>query len=255
MNKYLNRAIPWITSIVSLLAIEQIFEKPKQVYWLVAFILCLIIISVWQLLNRKIKEKRFWFLLFTPLLFFLGSSLFLSFLQGRYIKHFFAVFVAVSLGIFFEVIHSKFHNRIKYQPHSLETVSFNLNIVSIFLLSSGFFSLILFLGFSVLLFATLFTLTVLFLNFQLAWFTGSRFEISKWYILTIVLIMTEAFWAINYLPTSVYVNAALLTSGYYLLAGLSRNWLLDIKEPKVVKRYLFTTLIISVIILITAKWF
>lgn len=253
--KFFNRTIPWVVSLAVFIIVERIFVLPKQIYFLVPIILGLVFLAVWQLAGRKFKETRFWLLVLTPLCFALGGSLFLSFLQGRFIKHFFALFLALALGIFLEVIYSKFHNRIKYQPHSLENISFNLNIITVFFIASGFFSLITFLGFSFLFFWLLFIVIILLLNYQIIWLAGSRFSIGGWYLFIITLIMAEVFWAVNFLPTSIYVNGLLLTISYYLLAGLSRNWLLDIKEFKVVKRYLFTSLIILVIILITAKWF
>ena len=75
------------------------------------------------------------------------------------------------------------------------------------------------------------------------------------YVIIITLATVEIFWAVSFLPTSIYVNGMVVVISYYLLAGLARNWLLGIRGRKVVKRYLLISFVALAIVLLTAKWF
>jgi len=68
------------------------------------------------------------------------------------------------------------------------------------------------------------------------------------------LIISEIFLTVSFLPSSIYVNGMLVTISYYMLSGLARNWLIGIKDKRVVKRYVVTSLSLLVLILLTAKW-
>ena len=94
------------------------------------------------------------------------------------------------------------------------------------------------------------TLTI----YQLLWASNIDLTKSWLFIFVITLIMTQGFWVFAFLPTSMYVNALILTAIYYLTVGLSLNRLLGILERSVIKRYV--TIIIGVILitLISAKW-
>ena len=75
------------------------------------------------------------------------------------------------------------------------------------------------------------------------------------FVAVIGLITTEIFLVATYLPSSVYVNAVLVTLAYYNMTGLARNWLLEIKERRILKRYVIISAVTFLIILATAKWF
>ena len=92
------------------------------------------------------------------------------------------------------------------------------------------------------------------LSYQLFWIGDLGFR-TQWRTLAVITLVTgELFFAVSFLPTSVYVNGLLMTLGYYTMTGLARNWLLNIRERWVVVRYLLISFSILVIILLTAKW-
>ena len=93
------------------------------------------------------------------------------------------------------------------------------------------------------------------LTHQMIWASGATLQ-SEWpYVSVITICAFQVFLAAAFLPTSTYVNGLLVTLSYYVMTGISRNWLLDIKDIKVIKRYLVIAVVCVVVILLTAKWF
>ena len=253
--KFINRIIPLATALIVFILFEQLLKEPKQIYWLSFFSFLVVILSIWQLNNRQLKNGKFWHLVITPALLLGGGLIFMSFLEGRFFRQFFLLVFAILIWAFLEVIFLKFHFRAKYQTHSLENISTHLNLITIFLVASGFFSLIIFLGVPVSLLIIIFAIVNALLVYQLIKISDVIFVAGWPYILATVVVITEIFWAVSFLPTSVYVNGLIVTIAYYLITGLARNWLLGVRESKIVKRYLLISVISLAMILLSAKWF
>jgi hypothetical protein len=154
-----------------------------------------------------------------------------------------------------EVIFLRFQLSSRYQAHSLENISTHLSLLTVFLVASSFFSLRIFLGVPLWLLIISFGFILALATYQLIWSSDTKLVTSWPYISVITIVATEIFWAVGFLPTSVYVNGLVVTISYYLMTGLARNWLLGIQEGKVIKRYLLISTITLIIILATAKWF
>lgn len=255
MTKILNRIIPYLVSIIIFILIEQIIVFPKQIYLLAFISLMILGLSIWQLIERSFFRPKFWQFVITPLLL-LGSGLvFLIFLEDYLFRQFFVVILIVLIWVFLELTYLRFHRRLKYQVHSLENISTYINLITVFLSTSSFFGLVVFLAFPVWILVIIFTGLTMLLNYQIAYSSEAPLTSSWLYILAISLMMTEIFWAVSFLPTSIYVNGLVVTISYYLMSGLALNWLLGIQERKVVLRYLIISFVSLIIILITAKWF
>ncbi|MFA5022486.1 MAG: hypothetical protein WC508_05415 [Patescibacteria group bacterium] len=254
MIKLLNRAIPWLIPFVILILLEEIIRVPKQIYWLGPLSLVFLVISIWQL-TGLLKSKKFWRFSITPVFLFASGLLFFLFLEGGAIKQIFVIILVFLVGIFLETIFLWFHLRPKYQPNALENISTHLNLIIIFFLATGFFSLILFLEAPLWLLVAIFAGVSAVLTYQLIWISGVNWSVGYPYISVITIVITEIFVAVSFLPTSVYFSALLVTISYYLMTGLTRNWLLEIREKRVVQRYLLISFGCLIIILATAKWF
>ncbi|NUM25093.1 MAG: hypothetical protein HUU49_00545 [Candidatus Buchananbacteria bacterium] len=251
----INRLIPWLSAFLILLILEQILATPKQLHWLIGMALALVILGVWQLMDRQIFNKRFVELVTTPVLFLGSGILFLSFLQGNLLKQAVILILALLIGIYLEVILFRFQIRPRYQPHSLDNISTHLGLLALFFLSSGLFSLIVFLGLPLWSAALIFGGGCLLLTSQLLWVSETTFVRSWQFVFVISLVAMEVFLVVGFMPTSINVNALIVSLGYYLMDGLARNWLLGIKEKKVIRRYLLIAVFSLIIILATAKWF
>lgn len=253
--KFFNKILPWLSVVLIFIFLERLINKPLEVYWLAPLSLIVLVLTIAQLMGWQLIKKVFWQILITPFLFLISGLFFLSFLEGLIIKQFFVVIVGILLLVFFELVYLKFHHKKNYQVHSLETVVSHLNLFVVFLISTSFFGLFVFLDASLLVLIFSFLIFNLLLNYQLVWGTGKNLNTAWPYMLIITLITTEIFWAASFLSSSIYVNALLVTISYYLMTGLARNWLLEIKEFKVIKRYLVISFVSLIIILVTAKWF
>src|SRR3989344_2163796 len=249
----INRLIPVLSPVLIFIGLQYLIIKPHQLFWLSPLILLIFLAGLWQLTGRNLKIEKFWRYLITPFFFLFFGIIFLIFLDSQPLKQLVIIILAALLAIYLEVIFLWFHLRLKYQLHSLENITAHLNLLTIFLATTSFISLIIFLGLSFWYFLAAFIILNFLLNYELIWSSGTTWRESWHYLALTTLILTEIFWAVNFLPSSVYVQSIIVTIAYYLLSGIIRNWLNNIREGKVIKRYLIISLICLVIILASAK--
>lgn len=247
--------IPWAASLLFYLILQVISANPRSLAYLAPLSAVLMIAAVWRLTEQKFVSAKLWRYMITPLIFTGGVINFYIFLDGPLFRQFFIAGCVILLWAYLEVIYLRFHYRPKYEPYALENITIHLDLAAIFLVASSFFSLSVFLGFSRFNLVLAFGAITVLLAIQLVWASGTTLKTGWHYLAVISLITTELFYAVSLLPTSVYVNGLLVAIGYYSMAGLARNWLLDIREEKVVRRYLLISSVSLILILITAKWF
>jgi len=253
--KFINRIIPWVAAVILFAVLENLLKAPKQIYWLTLVSFLVIILGVWQLTNRRLKDEKFWYLIVTPLFLFAGGLFFLSFLEGRFFKQFFVIVLSVLVWVFLQVVFLKFHLRAKYQAYSLENIATHFNLITVFLIASSFFNLTIFLGVPAWLLVIIFAIINILLIYQLVRLSDIALAVGWPYVVVITLIAAEIFWAVSFLPTSVYINGLIVTIVYYLITGLARNRLLGVWQKQVIKRYLLISLISLAVVLLSAKWF
>lgn len=250
----LNKILPIFSSILILVCFEIWLFNPTWLVWMGIILFLVTILSIIQLNNWKLKNKEFWGFLITPLFLVISSFLFFLFLENIILKHIFIIIVAILFGLFLENVFIFFYKSSDYQPYALENISDYINLVSVFLFSSSFFSLIIFLNFPVwTLMIALFILTLI-LGYQMMWVSKISFRESKLFILIIGLIIGEVFWSLKFLPTSFYVNGLILTIIYYVLANLSSFHLQKRLDLKTTRRYLIISSGVLILTLITAQW-
>ena len=176
------------------------------------------------------------------------------FLEGESTRQLVTIIVTVAVWIFLKVTFLYFFFRPKYEAHTLENISSYLNLITVFLFCTSVFNLIILLRVPAWLGAIGSMVLVGLLSYQLFWIDNLAFR-TQWRTVAVITLVTgELFLAVSFLPTSVYVNALLMTLGYYTMTGLARNWLLNIRERRVIARYLLISCSILVIMLLTAKW-
>ncbi|MDD2806993.1 MAG: hypothetical protein PHW95_00530 [Patescibacteria group bacterium] len=255
LQKIINRLIPMAVPVSIFFLVEEVYRNPKWLYSIAAIILVVVFVGVWQLTGRHLISQKFWRFVITPVLFSAGAILYLIFLKSELLKQLFLLGFVIMSWISLEVIFLRFNFRPKYQVHSLENIFTHLDIITIFLITSGLYSFIAFLGFDLWTMLAILTAVVLALSYQLIWTSDATIVSGAPYSLVITLTVAETFLAVSYLPTSVYVGGMMVSLSYYCIGGLSRNWLLGNREAKVVRRYLVTGAILAVLVLATAKWF
>lgn len=265
----LNRLISWVSAFLLFLILEMALSQPTQIYWLILLSFAILLFSIWQLMKYKVNQQFFNFLI-APVIFLASAWIFLLFLQSGWIQQLIIIVTSVLYWLFIKVIFLYLFRRPKYQAHTLGNISSYLDLLAVFFISSGFFSLMIFLQlpswyldlyfFQIVIdqiWQLLFleALVVSLLTYQLLWASQIPLVSGGPFIFVITLVTTQLFLVTSFLPTSVYVKGLIVGIVFYLLSGLSRNWLLNIREWKVVRRYLTIGLISLIIILASAKWF
>ena len=115
---FLNQIIPGLSSIVILFLLELILKRPESIYYFGPVCLALIILAVRQLCRRRLKSKKSWQIVLTPVLFFLGGLFFLIFLEENFLRQFFLLSLVAILWLYLKVVYLRFHLKTKYQLHS-----------------------------------------------------------------------------------------------------------------------------------------
>jgi len=251
----INRLIPWVVSFLTLVLVEQIFLAPHQIQWLSGYLVATIVLSIWQLTGRRLRSVKFWRYLMTPLLFTVIGLLFLSFLKASFVRQIALLAYAIAVWVYLEIIFLRFNFRPKYQIHALENIFTHLELVTVFLAATSFFAVSVFLGIQIWMVTVGFAVMVMLFSYQVVWTSDANFVAAWPYAAVVVLTMTEIFFAVGYLPTSVYVGGMIVGTSYYLITGLTRNWLLGNREWRVVQRYVYISVAVVIATLTTARWF
>jgi len=250
----LNRLVSWLFGLSLLMIFELTLSQPKNSFGFMAVSFLLLVLSVWRLAGYQFSRVKFWNFFITPFIFLASSWLFIIFLDGGWLRQLVIFAVVVLNWLFLKVMFLYLYHRPKYQAHTLGNISGYISLVSVFFLIAGFFSLKIFLGISFWPLTGAVFIIVVLLIYQLL--LASQVPISSIfpYATVIALVLSEIFIVVNLLPVSIYVSSLVVSLSYYLLSGLSRNWLLNIKERGVLIRYLTIGLTSLIIILASAKW-
>ena len=251
----LNRFLVWLTAAVALAGFELALRQPRQTYWRVAGSVILLFLTLWQLTGRHLAQANFWRFAVTPVLFLLSGWLFFIFSEATRWRHFYALILAGFILVFFHAVYIYWHQRPRYQAHSLENMANYLNVLTVFLGFVGLFNLKIFLNFNFWGLLVVGAAGAVLLTYQLLSLSGLSLKQSGPALLVTAILLGELFGAVNFLPTSAYVNGLIIALFYYILTGLVRNWLLQIQERQVVIRYLFISVFTLIVILFSAKWF
>ena len=253
---FVNRILVWVSAAAVLVALELLLHTTElyQLLLVVGVLNAVVILSLWQMTGRQVHKAAFWNFFITPIMAVNSGWSLLIFLESPSTQQLVAFVTTAAVWIFLKVTFLYFSFRPKYEAHSLENISSYLNLITIFLFSSNAFNVIVLLRVPVWQAALGCVLLFGLLSYQLFWISDITFRASWRSVLAITLVGAEFFLALSYLPTSVYVNGLMITLGYYAMTGLARNWLLNIREGRVVLRYLLISFSILAILLLTAKW-
>lgn len=247
----------WFIPFIIFVMLEIFFffysQNPSILYWFLTFLICIIIFGVKTIIGKASFGETLLFLL-TPLFLGLSQFLFVLFLEGWLLRHIIAVVPSIILGVFLENTFLRYHNREKYLEYSMGNILSFLNIVILYMFSAVFFGFIVYIEFEIWMATFLVTIILFCLTFQVMHLQGVALSKSWTYIFILSLVCAEFFWVINFLPSSIYVNAIILTIIYYSMIGISKNFLLGILNRSIVLRYLGISAICLLIVFFTAKW-
>lgn len=250
----LYRITPFLVAIVALLGYAAfVFRFAHPVFAMGISVVCVALLLA-RLLRFHVQEFSFWFFLGIASLFFLSSFGMLFLFETMWISIALAALCAFLLVLFTEFVFLYIHLPSRYQPFSLEHLTSLLNLLSIFFFSSFAFATRLLIQIPLALLALLFFLLSFFLVYGVLWVTKAELFRSRLYALFGAIVLTELFVCITFFPTGFYTNAALMTIFSYAFFGLTRTEALHKLSLDVVKRYLFVSIILLLVVTISSKW-
>jgi hypothetical protein len=249
-----RRLLPAILGLAVTLCLLAIVRAPVLILRLGPVILAMVGLSVWHVIWGQPRYWRFWRFVVTPAMCALTGLVFLTFIEERWAQYVVVALIGLLEGLFLEIMYVYFYDRPKYQPHALENIVSHANVVTMFFLTSGMLSVMVTLAVSPWPLTAIVAAGTLALTYVLFWASELPWRVTWPVIVGITALVTEVFVAVTFLPSSVYVGGFVCTICYYAVAGLMRNWLLDIRHQSVVRRYLLITSVLLVLVLVTAKW-
>jgi len=250
----INRFAPILSALALFLLGEIFIFYPQSLFVIIILSVILIFLSLWQLTGRQIKNSQLWNFLIAPFFLFEGWIFLAVFLEERWVKHLFLVIIVFFLLIFLHNLFLFLYRPLYYRAYSLENISNYLDLLAIWLWYSSFFGLIIFLGLSPGLFVLPIIIISALIYYQSIWVNKIEIKNHWPYLIIVNLLLAEVFLAVSFLPTNFYVNGLILTVVYYVLSGLSRNFILKKLNKIIIARHLLFGIFILILGLLTAKW-
>ena len=275
MSLALKRLIPYLTPLISFTLLEFALARPAKGWIYLLITLALGLLSFFFLAYKRINKKNVRLLL-PGILFFLSFVLFFFFLvlASSAFKHIFGALIIIFLGMTLEATFHFFHGK-KNTSDYADFFSY-LNLLTIFMFFSSLGSVGIFLGapgWLLFLTASAFSFIIFYSNYYTDSFTETQAHNditgilnqkledlilknkSQKILFTIIpaLVLVELFWALTFLPTSIYVNAFIMTACYYATAGIIKNRISGSINNKLVRKYLIIGGACLLLIIFTAR--
>lgn len=225
--------------------------------------LVVILFGLWQLTSRPIAVaqiqkqlhlKEFWRFAISPLVNVAAWFFYLLILENFFVSQLVIFIMAVTLGLLCKNIFDRFYHSANYPLGSFETISGNVNLISLFLISVIAYSFVALLQTPVWKAGLIFLIVVTLLTYQSFWISALSFRRSWIFIVILDLLLIESFWVIHFLPNTFYVKAVLIVSLFYLLVNLARNYLLTLLTKPMIIRYLTIGGLVMFLALLSAQW-
>jgi len=243
------------------IAVFVIIEALEYFHWrnlwgIYALLLAAVIAVVWSVIGIAgiKKTAEFFLIVTTPVFLAIGTFLFLLFLESWWLPQIIALFTSIMIGIYLENIYLRRYNPEKYQEYSLANISSFMNLFLFYEISAALFGFIVFLRFEVWAASLIIIAIAFFITHQNLWIVSPDFTKNWLYIIIVPFVAGELFWVMNFLPSSIYVNAFILAVMYYIVMGLAKNQVLRIINRRIFFRYAYIGGISLVVVLATAKW-
>lgn len=139
------------------------------------------------------------------------------------------------------------------ENYFLNDVDFYIFLFSSFLATSSLFAFNIFLGLNKILLAFITFIYFFIFYFCIYYYHTKNLKDVYRYIFTSAIVSSEVFVVTSFSPYSFYVNAGIVLLFNYLLSSVVKDYILNKFNFKQFKRILVITVILLIIILITAK--
>ncbi|MBT4722572.1 hypothetical protein HN958_03920 [Candidatus Falkowbacteria bacterium] len=225
-----------------------------QWWWLFLLIqLVLLLLSVFVINKYKFKGNFIQFVIL-PIAFCLASFLFLVFIVNGYIYNLVTIFSAFVLYYLLRQYYTYSYFPQKYQPYSLESLSSYIVIITSFFLFLSLFAFLALLNIDLFLLLLFLIIVLGLICYYYFWINKINLKKSAVFVFVIVLVISELFVAVSYLPTGYFVNGFILAVVFTLMLQFSKAFLFTLITKKFVISHLSVASIILLIVMFTAQW-
>jgi hypothetical protein len=253
------RLIGWATSFLGTVLILIVFElwsiKPEGIYYSGGIILAIHVVSIWLITKEHLLRKSFWNFFINPCVFLAGAFVFFALIDSAVVRQIYLVAVGLAYFLVMQNIYSFLHQTKDYQPYALENMYSYLNMLSLFLWTTSSYGYSLLLGWrNWFAIAPILVLTTwLFCRTTIAHKIPWR---GHWFYLIVVGVVTaEAYYCFSLLPNSFLFNGLMVTTIYYFLSSVMRDYLAQALDARTTRRYIYISLAVFFMAFLTARWF
>jgi hypothetical protein len=225
-----------------------------MIYVSLVLVAILIFFTVWQSCRADKDNKGWWNYLIIPTLLNFAVAGYIILLSNKLIIQALIIVNIVYLHLYFKIIYNYFIKPSNYEEGALENISLYGSFIAFFLGASVMYGLLAFLNLAIwlLIIASLAFFTAII--YQVLWVNTNRIKLSFLYTLICGLVIVEIAWAMSFLPIKYYISGFVLAIIYYILIGLTRFYLLDKLDSKIIKLYLGFGLSSIILVFLTARW-
>lgn len=239
---------------MNLALLELYASRPKAIYITLLLLLALYFFICRQFTLAPRRKADVWRYLALPAYFSASLTLFSALLSNRAVLQSLILLDTVFIYLYFRILYNYFFNKQAFKGYAFDNIAVLGNFLSVYFISSGIYGLQAFLNLPVWVLILIFIFFIYFIINQFFWTLKLDKATSLFYSLVMVLLMVELAWTVSFLTLSYYVLGLILAECYYILAGLSKYYLLGKLEARVIKLYLGFGLSTIILVLLTARW-
>lgn len=244
--------VPFLEGGLIFFSLEFFLFKPQWLFYVIGAISLFIILGFLVPKQRFLSGKEFWHYLVIPLIFVWSAAVLLLFLENIYFKHFFVLGTGIYIIFYFENLFYYLISGKDGSDNAFLRMANQMNVISIFFLSAGFYGIKTFIQLPIWLLAIIFNIFSSGLVYASLWSIKHNLKEIYAEVLIMPLIITELFLAINFLPIGFYTGGAMVGIIYYVMAGVLFNFVKN--KDLVYKRYVIVGAILLLLVVATARW-
>lgn len=249
-----KRTLPFVIGLATFAGLFLVPVWPLRI-WMTALIVAFVVVwGMGSMSGWGADLERWGYVAITPVAFVLSSIAFMLFVESVWLLIAISALVGLFVFFFMEHVFRFVHVPGIYQPYALEHTSLVLHIASMYFLTTTFFGLNTFLQVPIWLLSIGFFFVSAILVYETFWVSKIREKNAARIAAVGGLVLTEAFVAQSFLPTSFFVSAAVMAILFYLFLGVVRASMLHKLSKVVLRRYIATSGVFLLLLYITAKW-
>lgn len=249
-----KRTLPILTGCLTFLGLFLISWWQVHIWILLALTVLVVVLGLGMLAGWGADLERWGIIAITPVLFVVAAVAFMLFVQETWLLVVISAVTALFIALFLEHVFRFIFAPGLYQPYALEHTSIVLHIASVYFFTTMFYGLNTFLHVPIWLLALIFFVLAMAYVYETLWVSKIPSATCAHMALLGGWLLVQLFVAISFLPTSFFVNAALISVVFYVFLGVVRARLLQRLSDEVTRRYAFSGAALFALILVTAQW-